>query len=70
VSLLKRPAWIAAVARHPVIGAVLLLCTVGGGVAGIVLLDADWSIVRRALAGVVGGAWIGLLFTATKMVGQ
>ena len=68
--MLQRPAWIAALARHPVISAVLLLCTVGGGVAGVMLLDADWSVVRRALAGGVGGAWIGLLFTATKMVGQ
>jgi len=38
--------------------------------AGVALLDPDWSLLRRALAGAVGGAWIGLLFTATKMVGQ
>ena len=67
---MARPVWIAALARHPVISAVLLLCTVAGAVAGILLLDGEWSVVRRALAGGVGGAWIGLLFTATKMVGQ
>jgi hypothetical protein len=67
---MARPGWLAALARHPLITAVLVVCTLAGGAAGVVLLDPDWSLLRRALAGAVGGAWIGLLFTATKMVGQ
>jgi exonuclease I len=63
-------AWLAPLARHPVISGVLVACTLAGGVAGILWLDADWSVARRLLAGAVGGAWVGLLFTATKMVGR
>lgn len=65
-----RPDWVAALARHPLITAVVVLCTLVGSVAGAILLDADWSLLRRMLAGGVGGAWVGLLFTATKMIGQ
>ena len=64
------PELLAAIARHPVISAVLAGCTLAGTVAGVFLLDADWSLLRRAFAGGIGGAWVGLLFTATKMVGQ
>ena len=67
---MSRPAWVAALARHPVIAAVVVSCTLAGGAAGAVLLDADWSLLRRVLAGGIGGAWVGLLFTATKMIGQ
>jgi hypothetical protein len=63
-------AWLAAIARHPVISAVLAVCTLAGAIGGVIVLDADWSVLRRALAGGIGGAWVGLLFTATKMVGQ
>jgi hypothetical protein len=59
-----------ALARHPVITAIVVVCTLAGCWAGIQFLDADWSLPRRALAGGVFGAWIGMLFTATKMVGQ
>lgn len=62
--------WISALVRHPIITAVVVLCTLAGGWAGVQFLDPDWSILRRALAGGVFGAWIGMLFTATKMVGQ
>jgi hypothetical protein len=62
--------WLAALARHPVISGVLVACTLAGGLAGLFLLDPDWSVARRVLAGAVGGAWVGLLITATKMVGQ
>ena len=65
-----RPAWLATLARHPVISAVLAACTLAGAAAGIALLDADWSVARRALAGCVGGAGVGLLLTATKMIGE
>ena len=67
---MQGPAWLSALARHPVITGVLATCTLAGGVAGILWLDADWSVARRVLAGAVGGAWVGLLFTATKMIGQ
>jgi hypothetical protein len=63
-------AWLAALARHPVITGVVVACTLAGGLAGLLVLDADWSVARRVLAGAVGGAWVGLLLTATKMVGQ
>jgi hypothetical protein len=67
---MARPGWVGALARHPLIAAVVVLCTLAGAGAGVLFLDADWSLLRRVLAGSVGGAWIGLLFTATKMVGQ
>ena len=67
---MPRAGWVEAIARHPLIAAVVALCTLAGAGAGVVFLDADWSLLRRVLAGAVGGAWIGLLFTATKMVGQ
>jgi hypothetical protein len=67
---MARSGWMAALARHPLITAVLATCTLAGAAAGVVFLDPDWSLLRRTLAGAVGGAWVGLLFTATKMVGQ
>jgi hypothetical protein len=59
-----------AIARHPLITLIVVSCTVAGAVSGLLFLDAGWSVLRRLLAGAVGGAWVGLLFTATKMVGQ
>jgi hypothetical protein len=56
--------------RHPVITAVLAVCTLGGALAGVWILDPEWSLARRLLAGAVGGAWIGIVISATKMVGQ
>jgi hypothetical protein len=56
--------------RHPVITAVLAVCTLGGALAGAWILDPEWSLARRLLAGAVGGAWIGIVVSATKMVGQ
>lgn len=64
------PGWFTALARHPVITAVVVVCTLGGAWAGAEFLDADWSLLRRVLGGGVFGAWVGLLLTATKMVGQ
>jgi hypothetical protein len=57
------------VRRHPVIVFVMLACTVLGAVLGAVYLGDDWSLARRLAAGAVSGAGIGLLFTATKMIG-
>jgi hypothetical protein len=67
---MRLPGWFAVLLRHPVISSVLGGCTVAGAVAGLLLLDPEWSMLRRGFAGAVGGAWVGLLFTATKIVGQ
>lgn len=61
--------WSARIARHPVITATFVVCTLGGAIAGVALLTGDWSVARRLAAGAVGGASIGLLITATKMLG-
>lgn len=59
----------AALRRHPVITGVMLGCTLLGAVLGVLLLTDDWSLARRLAAGAVGGAGVGFLFTATKMMG-
>jgi hypothetical protein len=53
--------------RHPVIAGVLAACTLAGAVAGAVMLDQEWFVLRRVAAGAVAGAGVGLLLTATKM---
>jgi hypothetical protein len=54
--------------RHPVITAILVGCTLLGAALGFALLGDDWSALRRILAGTIGGAGVGLLITATKMI--
>ena len=54
---------------HPWITAIMLICTVGGGVAGPWLLEETWSLARQIGAGAFLGAWIGLTITVTKMIG-
>jgi len=54
--------------RHPVITAILVGCTLAGAALGFVLLGDDWSAARRILAGTIGGAGVGLLITATKLI--
>jgi hypothetical protein len=54
--------------RHPVISAILVGCTLLGAGLGYVLLTDDWSAARRILAGTIGGAGVGLLITATKLI--
>lgn len=61
--------WHGVVARHPVITATMVLCTLAGAAAGVVWLSGDWSLARRLAAGAVAGAGTGLLLTATKMIG-
>jgi hypothetical protein len=61
------PAWLDVARRHPVITSVLLGCTLLGALLGPLLLTADWSLLRRVVAGAVAGAGTGLLVTATKM---
>ena len=55
--------------EHPVLASVIAACTVGGAVAGYLYLSGDWSAARRIAAGAVSGAGIGLIVTATKMLG-
>ncbi len=65
----RRPAWLAALARHPVLSGALIGSTLLGAVAGYVFLSGDWSAARRILGGAVGGAGVGFLITATRLVG-
>lgn len=61
---------VAGLRRHPVIVAVMVLCTLAGAVLGALYLTGDWSLARRLAAGAIAGAGVGFLMTATKMVGQ
>lgn len=54
---------------HPVITAVMVGCTLVGAGMGFSLLSGEWSVARRVLAGAVGGAGVGLIVTATRMIG-
>ena len=56
--------------EHPVITAVMLLCTVAGAVAAPLILPESLSETRRVLGGAVSGAGIGLLLTAYRMIGE
>jgi hypothetical protein len=38
-------------------------------VLGYYLLTGDWSPARRILAGAIAGGGVGLLMTATKLIG-
>jgi hypothetical protein len=63
------PTWTDSLRRHPVIGVLVVTCTVAGAVLGMLYLPAEWSLLRRLAAGAFSGAGIGLLCTATKMLG-
>lgn len=54
--------------QHPMISAIFIGCTLLGAGLGYALLTDDWSAARRILAGTIGGAGVGLLITATKMI--
>ena len=54
---------------HPVISAVMIGCILAGAVLGYALFTSEWSSVRRILAGVLGGAGVGLIITTTRMIG-
>jgi hypothetical protein len=47
----------------------MVVCTLGGAIVGVSMLSADWSLARRLAGGLIGGAGIGLLITATRMIG-
>ncbi len=57
--------WRAVVREHPVIVAVLVGCTLVGIGIGVSVLPAEWALLRRAF----GGAGVGLLCTATRIIG-
>jgi NADH:ubiquinone oxidoreductase subunit F (NADH-binding) len=65
----RRSAWLAVLARYPVLSGVLIGSTLLGALAGYVFLSGDWSVGRRILGGAVGGAGVGFLITATRLVG-
>jgi len=64
-----RRGWVRAATAHPVITGVLIACTALGVVLGGLTLSEEWSLVRRILAGAVSGAGVGLLMTASRIVG-
>jgi hypothetical protein len=53
------------VREHPVIVGVLVGCTLAGIGIGVAVLPAEWALLRRAL----GGAGVGLLCTAPRIIG-
>jgi hypothetical protein len=54
---------------QPIIAGVLLGCTLVGIGLGYELLSTDWPLWRRLLGGGVGGAGVGLVITASRMIG-
>ena len=58
------------VRENPWISAIMLVCTVGGTLAGPWLFDEEWSLLRQLAAGGFGGAWVGITITVTKMIGD
>ncbi len=61
--------WKAAIAAHPIIYGVIIGCISIGAVLGVFLLTDEWSLARRIAAGVVGGAGVGILITAPRIIG-
>jgi hypothetical protein len=48
--------------------AALVACVALGAVAGPLLLEVDWGLPRRILAGAFLGGWCGLLLTASRLL--
>jgi hypothetical protein len=61
--------WKATIAAHPIIFGVITSCISIGAVLGVFLLTDEWSLARRIAAGVVGGAGVGILITAPRIIG-
>jgi hypothetical protein len=57
------------VREHPVIVGVLVGCTLAGIGIGVAVLPAEWALLRRVLGGALGGAGVGLLCTAPRIIG-
>jgi len=47
----------------------MVACTLAGAGLGLAFLPDAWPLARRLAAGGVSGAGVGLLVTATKMLG-
>lgn len=58
-----------ALGDHPALVAAVVGCTLVGAVLGVLFLSADWSLARRLVGGLLGGAGVGLLVTTTRMIG-
>ena len=56
-----------ALARHPVLAAILIGCTLLGALLGFYSLSGEWSAARRIAAGAVAGAGVAILVTGTKI---
>ena len=61
--------WKAAITAHPIISGVVIACISIGAVLGVLVLTDEWSLARRIAAGVVGGAGVGILITAPRIIG-
>jgi hypothetical protein len=61
--------WRGLLQRHPVITGVLVGCTLTGIAVGVLVLPPEWALLRRALGGAIGGAGVGLLITAPRIIG-
>jgi hypothetical protein len=60
---------LAALRARPVLTAVMIGCAAAGLVLGVTLLPEGWPLARRVLGGVLGGAGVGLMVTASRMIG-
>ena len=58
-----------AIRDHPYISAIILGCAAMGVVLAVPGLPADWALARRIAAGCVGGAGVGLIITASRIIG-
>jgi len=58
-----------AITAHPIIFGVVIACIAIGAVLGGLVLTEEWSLARRIAAGVVGGAGVGILITAPRIIG-
>jgi len=65
----ERAAWLQAVIDHPYISGFNLLLMTLGIVVAVTQLPAEWTLVRRVLAGALSGISIGLFITANRMLG-
>ena len=66
----RRPSWLAAIARHPVVSAVMIVCTLAGACVGYAfLISAAGSPLEAIVGGAVGGAGVRFLITATRLLG-
>jgi hypothetical protein len=54
---------------HPVITAILVVCTLAGALIGALYLPGEWHLARRIAAGAVSGAGTALLLTFTRLYG-